>query len=560
MAEFFDSAVTRRRVLALFAAGAAVAAGGGSLAGCGKGSSESTGTTSQDKLKDILPNYVANTSIVPDIASVIGANGAVSDPCFLSYPTNPVTTVTGSVGSGGSYVTMTPLWGSIPPSDGNKYYEAVNKALGATLKMQPGDGTSYGDNLAPLFAAEELPDWIQIPSWNITNLSFGQAVSKFADLTPYLSGSNIEKYPNLAAISQNAWACGVWNEKLYGIPCYSTGASFSGTIYYRKDLLASLGIADVSVKSIDDLFNLGKEITDSNAGRWAFGDFWDYLLQPFGIPNKWAEEDGKLIHKYESDAILEALNWVQKVVSAGYMHPDDVAGNSDGGKQRFWSGKVAITGDGTGAWNGDDSVSGSAAAPGYCRQALDLFSADGTSTPTIALGNGSSLFSYINANLSESQVKECLSIANYLAAPYGSKEWLVSNFGEEGVDYTMQSNNPVLNELGSTEVATCFQFLASPVSATTVSSGAVDVAKAYAEWQGKAVQYAYKPTFYGMNITEPSEYGSIGQTVEDTIKDVRFGRKTIDDYKSAVEAWRQSGGDALRTFYEGIRETNGTGQ
>ena len=66
--------------------------------------------------------------------------------------------------------------------------------------------------------------------------------------------------------------------------------------------------------------------------------------------------------------------------------------------------------------------------------------------------------------------------------------------------------------------------------------------------------------FFAMNVTEPPQYASIGQQVDDTMKDVRFGRKPIQAFTDAVESWRKQGGDEMRTFYEGIRENNGTGQ
>ena len=73
------------------------------------------------------------------------------------------------------------------------------------------------------------------------------------------------------------------------------------------------------------------------------------------------DSSGKLVNRYETDGIVEALNWHAKMVKAGYVHPDAVANNSKNAKQRFWSGKVAVCSDGTGAWNGDDHQSGSAA-------------------------------------------------------------------------------------------------------------------------------------------------------------------------------------------------------
>lgn len=63
-----------------------------------------------------------------------------------------------------------------------------------------------------------------------------------------------------------------------------------------------------------------------------------------------------------------------------------------------------------------------------------------------------------------------------------------------------------------------------------------------------------------MNVSEPSRFSSIGQQVEDTMKDVRYGRKPIDAFRSAVDMWRKQGGDEMRKFYEGIRDRHGTGQ
>src|ERR1017187_4887613 len=148
---------------------------------------------------------------------------------------------------------------SLPPSK-NAYYQAVNKALGATVDIQPANGNTYGNALPPLFSGNKLPDWINIPSWNTGPLNFGQAVAaKFADLTPYLSGDNVKKYPNLANIAPAAWQAGIWNNKIYGLPVFPSNVVFTGAIFYRADILSKLGITP-DVKSAADLFALGKEV------------------------------------------------------------------------------------------------------------------------------------------------------------------------------------------------------------------------------------------------------------------------------------------------------------
>jgi putative aldouronate transport system substrate-binding protein len=544
------AAANRRQFFALAGLGALAASG--ALAGCSDPKASGPGTTSQSELDKILPKYIPNTSVTPDVPGVPGASGAVSDAVFLKYPSSPVKTVASIPGKGGTYTTMTPLWGAIPPSTGNSYYDAVNAALGTTLKIQPADGNTYGDKLPPLFAAEKLPDWIQIPGWNTSTLNFGQAVSKFVDLSPYLAGDKVKDYPNLANIPGGAWQAGVWNGKLYGLPVYPGGAGVVGAHFYRRDIFEKLGINPDSIKTPDDLAALGKQLTSTAAGQWAFDDLFgddaSYAAQLFGFPLKWGiDGSGKLIHKYESEGILEALNWQAKLVKDGVMHPDAVAGNGNNAKQRFWSGKVVVTADGTGAWNGDDAKSGTAANPGYRRAAFKLLSAKGT--PTIELQPGAGMFAYLNGKLSGDQVKELLAVANYLAAPYGSAEWLTVNFGTEGTTYSMKDGNPVLTEKGGTEVATSFQFLVTTPTPTTVQSGFVDVAKDYGAWQADMVKYIVKPPFFAMNITEPSQYSSIGQAVKDTIKDVKVGRKPVSAYQDAVKAWKSLGGDALRALY-----------
>ncbi|SEG95753.1 putative aldouronate transport system substrate-binding protein [Nonomuraea solani] len=270
--------ISRRGVLA-GVAGAMVTTGCGSAGTPGR---RGPGTTGADQLKRALPAYMPSKSVTPDIPSVAGAGGAASDPAFLSYPADPVQTVTGVPGSGGTYVTRTPLWGAIPPSNGNSYYDAVNAALGATLRMRPADGNTYVDALPALFASGRLPDWTQIPSWVNQRLNLGTAVERFADLTPYLSGDKIATYPNLANIPTSAWQAAVWNGRLYGIPSYSTTSNFPGYLFYRKDLFEKAGVS-AEVRSAEDLFALGEALTDAKAGRWAFDDLWPYLLSPIDV-------------------------------------------------------------------------------------------------------------------------------------------------------------------------------------------------------------------------------------------------------------------------------------
>ena len=161
-----------------------------------------------------LPTYKANSAVTPDIPIVQGSGGAVTDAGYLTYPSNPVATVSGTPGSGGTYNAITPLWGSIPAAN-NPYYATVNKALGATINMHPANGNTYNTSVTALIAGKKLPDWIQMPTWWNSAFNVGElTATQLTDLTPYLAGDKVLQYPNLAAIPTGAWAAGVWNNKL----------------------------------------------------------------------------------------------------------------------------------------------------------------------------------------------------------------------------------------------------------------------------------------------------------------------------------------------------------
>lgn len=558
-----SSSLNRRSFLSAAVGVAGAAALSPLLSACGSGGG-STGANTKQGLQAALPSYVPNSSVAPDIASVNSAiNGVSTDPGFTHYPTDLVKTVSGTPGSGGSYTAVTPLWGSIP-DPGNAYYQAVNKALGTNLTVKPANGVTYQTTIPPLAAGHKLPDWVQLPTWWNGVFNVGElAQTQFADLTPYLAGDNIKKYPNLAAIPTGGWQCGVWGNKLYGIPSFTTGATYASALFYRQDILAAKGISASDVKSIDDLFALGKELTNPSAGVWAFDDVWTYLYQPFQIPQMWRVDNGKLVHRYETQEILEALNWAYKLAKSGYLHPSAIAGDNNNGKTRFYAGKTVIAQDGVGAWNGPDADSGIAASPKYRRNAFTPFPATKGGPTSIFLGPSASEISYLNKKLSPSQIKELLAVADFLAAPFGSYEYTLVNFGVQGTDWTMGPTGPAYTDKGKTEAnQQTYQFLVSPRN--TVSNPSHNqVTQDFCAWSAEAVKYAYKPVFWNMNITVPASLATAngGQEVEDTITDVIHGHKTVSDFQNAVSAWKAQGGTELTAWYDkNVYQKYGTGQ
>jgi putative aldouronate transport system substrate-binding protein len=555
--------LNRRHFLSAAASAAGLAAAAPLLSACTGGARPSAGVNSASGLKDALPAYVPSSNLKPDFPSIAGGPDAATDPGFLTYPANPVATVSGLPGKGGSYTAVTPLWGTVP-TPGNSFYEAMNKALGVTLTMKPADGNNYNTIVPTMTAAKQLPDWINLPTWWNPNFNVGElAGTQLADLTPYLAGDKIKKYPNLAAIPTGGWRAGAWGDKIYGIPCFSSSYVIAGTTYYRRDILEAKGITADQVKSADDLMSLGKELTDAKAGVWAFGDVWTYLFTFWNVPLKWKVDSGKLVHKYEMPEFLDALEWHYRLATSGYMHPDTLAGDNANGNTRFYAGKQLIQGDGTGAWVLADHQSGVAANPAYRRGAFNIFAADGKSKPTVYMGASTSMVSYLNASLKPAQIEELLAVANYLAAPYGSAEYTMVNFGVEGVHHTRQNGVPTFTDEGKKDVqAQTFPFLAG--SASVISNpGAETVTKDIAAWQAANVKTLAKPVFWNMNISMPqwAATADAAQAVEDTIKDCYHGKKKVSDVQAAISSWKSSGGDRLKQWMtDNVLNKYGTGQ
>jgi putative aldouronate transport system substrate-binding protein len=525
------------------------------LAACGgAGAPAKTGAASTSLLQRILPHYKPSSLVKPDYPSING-----SSPAYLNYPSNLVRTVADTPGAGGSYTAITPLWGTIP-SAGNPFDQAVNKALGATVSVSPANGNNYSTILPQLFSGNKLPDWIQVPTFWAPPLNFGEAAAtRLADLTPYLAGGKVSQYPNLAAIFASGWEAGIWDDKLYGFPSYTAGFNVGYQLYYRADILEKLGIGTPSVKSVNDLYDLAKEINDPKGKRWALGDLWGYMFQPFDYAAWMLDGKGNLITQYESEGIIEAMNWMAKAVKAGLVHPDQVAGNYGNGITELYSGQMVIVSDGMGAWNAADAQKGQAANKGYTRASFDFFTATGSGTPRIPLEAATAWTSYLNKRLSPAQIQECLRLANYLAAPFGSVEYHLLNYGVEGVDYTMTGAGPQLTATGTKyagSAVSTYNFLVSPNN-TTYNAGYPEVTKAAANWAQRNAKYGYQPLFYELNVTVPNSLSSANAftpftQTDNIMEEVVRGHSTIADYQSALASWKRNGGDKLKTFYEGV--------
>ncbi|MFE6418093.1 extracellular solute-binding protein [Streptomyces enissocaesilis] len=553
------SGPSRRNFLASTAAVTAAVAGGVPLlSACGGGSDGGSrdGTTSGKDAKELLPAYVAGNVVTPDIPSKNGSAVGFTSKLDLA---DLKTSVPKELGKGGKVTVMSPFWGS-PPKDGNAYYKAMNDLIGVDVVWQNQDGNTYDQKLGAVLASSEVPDVVVVPGWNMTGKIPSAIIGKFADLGPYLSGDAVKEYPNLAAIPTDAWQRSIFGGKLRGLPMpasYVTGI----VPLYRQDIFEKEGYE--VPRSCDEFMTFAKEATNAKAKRWACLDMKWTAFNAFGVLSGnekslgWNEADGKLVHRIETEEYLEALEWTRKLFAAGVVHPDARLGKSNAADPgpKFAAGEFLVYNQDFSQWwsrTAEQAVQN----PEFKIWGMDIWGHDG-GAPTLWAQNPAGIFAFVNKDASESVIRDVLAVANVTAAPYGTKEYMATNYGVEGTHYTVEDGVPTKTEQGNIDVMNAYVMIASPAP-TIAHPDFPEVARGQVEWQQRMGAHTKKSTFYGMQIVEPARWTNLSNDFEQLEDDVVRGRKKIGDMQQAVSDWRSKGGDKLRDWYKKLLDENGT--
>ncbi|MEE1931104.1 extracellular solute-binding protein [Streptomyces sp. TRM 70351] len=537
---------SRRRFLGQAALVAAAAGSLPALSACsssGGAPARKEGTTSGEDLRRLLPDHVPSSVVEPDIPSENGSRPGFHRPA-APYAELPAS-VPEPLGKGGSVTVTSPFWGT-PPKDGNAYYQAVDEAAGVTVNWQTQDGNTYGEKLGAVLAGGGIPDITVIPSWEMQGKIRSAIQSRFADLGPYLSGEKVRRYPNLAAIPTAAWQMSVFGGRLLGLPV-SSGAVDIIIPYYRQDLFEEKGWQPPT--SAQEFMDLAKEITAPRAKVWACEDMKWTAFNVFGcLPEKpycWSRQGGKLVHRIEHDNYLEALEWTRSLYQAGVVHPDAMAVTGDAGT-RFTAGQSLMFNDGNAKWYGYTSEQ-SQQNPGFRIQGMDIFGHDG-GDPVLYFANPAGIWSFISKKASRETIEECLALANFAAAPYGTREARLVKYGVEGVHHELRDGIPVKNKKGEAEAQDTYYFIAAG-EAVSATPDHPHVAQDWCAWQQRMGAHMRKPLLYGMQVREPSKWANLSDRFELLEDDIVRGRKKVSDMQQAVSEWRRSGGDELRDWY-----------
>lgn len=551
------SAPSRRSFLASTAVAAAAVAGGAPLlSACGGSQSGSKdGTTSGKDAAKILPAYVASTVVAPDIPAKNGSAAGFSK----AIPTADLkTSVTKKLGSGGKLKIMSPFWGT-PPKGDNPYYKAMNEAIGVDVTWQNQDGVTYDEKLGAVLASSDIPDVMVVPGWNLNGKIPGAINAKFADLGPYLSGDKVRDYPNLAAVPTEAWQRGIFGGQLRAIPFPAPYVTDIAPLY-RKDVFDKKEYRVPT--SPDDFLSWAKEATDARSKVWACDDMKWTAFNVFGVLSGsdkalwWNMDGGKLVNRIETEEYLEALEWTRKLFAAKVVHPDAVSGKAGGTPaNRLTAGQVLVYSQNISDWWGRTAEQHTQ-NPDFEIAAFDFFGPDG-GDPKLWAVQPANIFTFITKTASEQQIKDFLAVCNFCAAPYGTKEFMLTAYGVEGTHYETEKGLPVKTTQGVNEVNGAFDYTGNPAPYIAYPDFP-DVTRGMVEWQQRMGAFTTKSSFFGLTVTEPNRWANLADSFEQLEDDVVRGRKKISDMQQAVSDWKSKGGDELRDWYKKLLDDTGS--
>lgn len=528
--------ITRRSVMRGGLAAAVLAGiGGPMLAGCSPVATTGGATTAGGSLT--LPTYVRYHGVKPDLP---GNKQGVMD-AFLKYPASPAKSVSKRPGDGKSISGMTQTYSPIPPRlEQNTYWQELNKRLGSDWKpslTSPGD---YAQKFATTVAGNSLPDMFNLGAVTLPQLD-GFLNAKAVDLSPYLSGDNVKKYPNLANMPTASWKGTVYNNKIMGIPI-PRGVASAGALYYRSDIFESEGIR-TKPSSFEELFALCKQLTAPRSNKWALaGVPIDYLRQMFKIPMGWSFKNGKLKSANEDPHQKDALEAGRKMVEAGVVEPDTFSITGTEFKTWLQGGRVAMNWDALSAWG---PYYGAATDPNFAINVFSVAAFDGSGTGSCWLGAANNSFASINKE-SKPRVETLLEVMNYFAAPFGTDEYRFLQFGVPGADYELKGTDPVLTSQGNAEANLGTMYMAAQPGAIYIP-GNEQATRNYYEAQKRLVATGVRNPADGVySPTQASVGGTIGTALNKLQIDILQGRQPVSAWDVGVKQWKSGGGDKIR--------------
>lgn len=529
--------ISRRGLLA-GAAGLGVAA----VAGCGSDGTDGAGGTGGGSGDFQYPTHRPYEGVKPEFPAAEGGIPAG----YTALPDELAST--GSVPLPAVDPISMLIQGS-PPAvafEDNSYYQALTADAGAQFEVAFGGYATYTDKFQVTMASDNLPDVVMMT--NVRQLP-DLLEAKFTDLTDFLSGDAVLEYPSLATFREEHWKVGVLNNRLWGV--VQPRPSAEGILLQaRGDLLAKRGVdPSTTLSDGEDFMALLAELTDPKSNVFAMAQVpTDWLIrlvrEMFGTPNGWREEGGSFTHEYETPEMAAAIEQMAKIWKAGYLHPESF---TQADTASWWqAGTISLQINGMSGWTASAQQHPEWDMTGFIAPKWEGGGAAAKHTADAAYP----AYAAIRQQDSPDRVKEILRVMDYIASPFGTKEWMTVNFGVEGKHYTLADGKPTETDLLEQEEFK-IGYLGSQKNAQLFVPGGRDIVKAQHDFLSEVMPTGIADASDGLYSDTAAAKGATAQrTVVDTIGAIIQGRKSMSEWEGTVASWKQSAGDTMREEYQ----------
>ncbi|MCX5085504.1 extracellular solute-binding protein [Streptomyces sp. NBC_00401] len=520
------------------------------LTACGDGGAAEK---SAAKSRKVLPSTVTANTVKADLP---GTAAGVPN-AFYSYPKSPVRSVEGTPLKGAKTVkAITETYAPPAPARGrNAAWQAIEKRLGGTVDITAVAADDYPAKFSTMVAGGDLADVFMYPETGGVDHKAAFLAAECADLTPFLSGDKVKAYPNLAAIPASAWQQALYGDKLYGVPVTRYGTSGAG--FYRHDLFKEVGVDSLDqITGLDRFFEVCKELTQPKKKQYAIiAGATSMLAMSAGAPYFWSmdQKTGKFTADLETDEYRSAVEMAAKLYKAGCYYPGTLAMTGAQKAQYtdlFKNGKGAYVYDGMPAYL--QPSSGYVDAMAAIDKSYDVRPFVPVGTKAVTWTDNATLSESFVKKAPKARVEQILRLLDFIAAPFGTEEYTLINFGVEGTDFKRDAKGiPVLTPTGSQDIGVPWGKLASGIPAlfSPTSKDAVTYAhEAYTKLIPKLEKSDYLD--YTSPTWDSKGYGSLLTLKGDGLKDIISGRKSMKDYDALVKDYLAKGGEQCRSEFE----------
>ncbi|MEV0221777.1 sugar ABC transporter substrate-binding protein [Streptomyces sp. NPDC050704] len=536
------SSLSRRTLLRSIAVGGAALAVPGTLTACSSGSSDGDVSNAGKKLAP-WPVYVPFSGPKPDLAPTEAGVQAG----YTAYPSDLVTAVPDKPGDGSTIRVMSVSFGTPPkPASANKFWTAVEKALGVKIEYTIVSQTDYQKKMATVMAGDagDLPDIINIFSGFVLPREAQFVQRRAEDLTPFLSGDAVKTYPNLANIPTHAWRdMGRIGGRIYGIPLERPLPG--STLWLNQGFFTGAGMKEgwtsEDFAAVAGKGTSGKKYALGAATGSVFGGAFHSAAH--NAPQEWAvDKDGTFLPGYTDERFKASVAYQAQLRKNGSYHPDATSLSQPDLVTLWLNGTVGSMQDGFGAYlpkylDSKGLFTPAAAIP---------YSVGGEPGGSVAARRS---FGYtILKKAKKERIELLLRVLDYLAAPFGSKEWELVHYGLEGTHFTRaKDGSPEANELGKVENNTNLplKYLAEGPQVLFVP-GLPDAVRALHAWQQKVVPRAIRKASWGLQSRTYTAQGTtLKALMDDAATGIIAGRLPLSELDAAAKKWRTRGGDRM---------------